>query len=552
MIAANYADAGIALRHLEGLAAATLVASSAAHAASLAAAEAAGRPILDELAATSLRGVSRPGRGARVRRLLPARRPRSTRSRRSASARGRPPAGRRSARRRDRRCRAAVDRARSPTSGRSRGCSPGRRPGSSSPAGSGSAPRSRRYAAAHGEAGIAALGRLYARWPFLASLLDNAELALARADLGVGRQYAALAGDAGDRSWAAIEAEYARTVAWLGRLTGRDRLLDDEPELRRRLGLRDPYVDSLSEMQVTLLAPPPRLPARRPGTRAAAPARPADRQRDRGRPPADRLTRLPSLLRDDDQVGRRSRRSRPCSSRRPRRPLEVGDRRLRAVAPDARLVAERRPSPSRRRPPRSSATSRRRPRSCRGRAGSSSGRRLRQVDDDGRVDEVLAEARAGGGPGPALSRSRPAAPRSSDRPRGSRRARLAMTASASGAARRSDAVAGARRDGAHAQRRRRGVGRPTRRPGPARSPPARGAQLRRPSGPSGGRDRHRSVPLFVVIGECSAKAARQRPVASIDQPVHGRHVSASRKATARPERSVRRSIRMSTSRRGER
>ena len=43
-------------------------------------------------------------------------------------------------------------------------------------------------------AAIATLARLYARWPFLASLVDNAELALARADLGVARQYAALAG----------------------------------------------------------------------------------------------------------------------------------------------------------------------------------------------------------------------------------------------------------------------------------------------------------------------------------------------------------------------
>ena len=44
-----------------------------------------------------------------------------------------------------------------------------------------------------------------------------------------------------------------RTVTWIGRVTGRDRLLDHDPELRRRLGLRDPYVDSLSELQVTLL-----------------------------------------------------------------------------------------------------------------------------------------------------------------------------------------------------------------------------------------------------------------------------------------------------------
>src|SRR5258706_16224037 len=53
VIAANYADAGIARRHLERLAAATLVASSAAHAAALATVEAAGGALLDELAATS-------------------------------------------------------------------------------------------------------------------------------------------------------------------------------------------------------------------------------------------------------------------------------------------------------------------------------------------------------------------------------------------------------------------------------------------------------------------------------------------------------------------
>jgi phosphoenolpyruvate carboxylase len=109
------------------------------------------------------------------------------------------------------------------------------------------------HAARHGDAGIAELGRLYERWPFLASLIDNAELALARADLGVARQYAALAGDPASGPWAAIESEYVRTVAWLGRLTGRPQLLEREPELRRRMGLRDPYVDSLSELQVTLL-----------------------------------------------------------------------------------------------------------------------------------------------------------------------------------------------------------------------------------------------------------------------------------------------------------
>ena len=261
VIAANYADPGIALRHLEGLAAATLVASSPAHAASLTAAETAGRPILDELAATSLAAyrdlVDAPGFVEFFRLATPIDEIATLRLGSRPAARGRagearaevvPPSTTRS----------IADLRAIPwvfAWSQARIELPGW-------FGLGAAIDA--YAAAHGAAGVAALSRLYPRWPFLASLLDNAELALARADLGVGRQYAALAGQVGVGPWAAIEAEYARTAAWLSRLTGRDRLLDDQPELRRRLGLRDPYVDSLSEMQVTLLA---RL-------RAAAPADP--------------------------------------------------------------------------------------------------------------------------------------------------------------------------------------------------------------------------------------------------------------------------------------
>jgi phosphoenolpyruvate carboxylase len=94
---------------------------------------------------------------------------------------------------------------------------------------------------------------LYGRWPFLASLVDNAELSLARADLGVGRQYAGLRRRRPGRVLDAIEAEYVRTVAWLGRVTGRDRLLDHDPELRRRLGLRGPVRRLAVGAQVTLL-----------------------------------------------------------------------------------------------------------------------------------------------------------------------------------------------------------------------------------------------------------------------------------------------------------
>jgi phosphoenolpyruvate carboxylase len=247
VIAANYADPGIALRHLEGLAAATLVASSPAHADAQASAEATGGPILDDLAATSRAAyemlVGAPGFVDFFRLATPIDEIASLRLGSRPAARGRageragpPPAA------------SIADLRAIPwvfAWSQSRIELPGW-------FGLGSALEA--HMAANGSRAIATIARLYGRWPFLASLVDNAELSLARADLGVGRQYAALAGSAGTPFWTTIEAEYVRTVAWLGRITGRDRLLDHDPELRRRLGLRDPYVDSLSELQVTLLS----------------------------------------------------------------------------------------------------------------------------------------------------------------------------------------------------------------------------------------------------------------------------------------------------------
>ena len=98
------------------------------------------------------------------------------------------------------------------------------------------------------------LGALYRRWPFFASVLDNAELSLAKADLGTFRRYADLAEGAEARAIRGmIEAEYARSIRLLLLVTGRDRLLAGHPTLARSIELRNPYVDALSAVQVELL-----------------------------------------------------------------------------------------------------------------------------------------------------------------------------------------------------------------------------------------------------------------------------------------------------------
>ena len=105
----------------------------------------------------------------------------------------------------------------------------------------------------HGEAGMADLAALHRRWPFFRGLLQNAEVALARSDLAVGRRYAALAGKDGTRLAERVEAEHARTVRLLLRILGRAALLDGVPALQRSIALRAPYLDPLNELQVLLL-----------------------------------------------------------------------------------------------------------------------------------------------------------------------------------------------------------------------------------------------------------------------------------------------------------
>jgi phosphoenolpyruvate carboxylase len=97
------------------------------------------------------------------------------------------------------------------------------------------------------------LASLYERWPFFRGLLQNAEVALARSDVAVGRRYAALAGSDGVELGDRVAAEYAQTARLLLRIGGRGALLDGVPALQRSLALRAPYLDPLNELQVLLL-----------------------------------------------------------------------------------------------------------------------------------------------------------------------------------------------------------------------------------------------------------------------------------------------------------
>ncbi len=107
-------------------------------------------------------------------------------------------------------------------------------------------------AAAESAAGIAELRRAYREWPLLATLLDNAEMSLAKTDRAIAARYLAL-GARPDLT-ARVLAEYDLTRRLVLAVTEHDRLLADRAVLSRAIVLRDPYVDALSYLQLRALS----------------------------------------------------------------------------------------------------------------------------------------------------------------------------------------------------------------------------------------------------------------------------------------------------------
>jgi phosphoenolpyruvate carboxylase len=108
-------------------------------------------------------------------------------------------------------------------------------------------------ALAHAEP--ARLREMYAGWPFVRAILDNAEMSLLKADMGIAALYAELMPD---RQLAAsvfdrIREEYARTRDAILGVTGHRELMDGDPIIQRSVQLRNPYVDPLNYLQVAML-----------------------------------------------------------------------------------------------------------------------------------------------------------------------------------------------------------------------------------------------------------------------------------------------------------
>ncbi len=102
---------------------------------------------------------------------------------------------------------------------------------------------------------LAVLESMYHRWPFWRTLIDNAQMILAKADMVIARLYADLVEDEKTRTtiFNRIDAEHKRTVDVILEITGQSMLLERSPVLLHSIQRRNPYVDPLSFIQLVLL-----------------------------------------------------------------------------------------------------------------------------------------------------------------------------------------------------------------------------------------------------------------------------------------------------------
>jgi phosphoenolpyruvate carboxylase len=96
---------------------------------------------------------------------------------------------------------------------------------------------------------------MYRSWPFMQATVDNAVLALAKADMYIAHHYADLEEepDIRQRCWSLIAAEHDRTRQALLDMVGGQELLATNPWFFSSIDARNPYIDPLNLIQVDLL-----------------------------------------------------------------------------------------------------------------------------------------------------------------------------------------------------------------------------------------------------------------------------------------------------------
>ena len=105
------------------------------------------------------------------------------------------------------------------------------------------------------DGGLRLLQEMYRSWAFFKAVIDNAQLDVAKADMGIAALYASLVEpvELREQFFGWIKAEHARSSNMIMRVTQQDDLLANMPAIQTSIQRRNPYVDPLNFMQVALL-----------------------------------------------------------------------------------------------------------------------------------------------------------------------------------------------------------------------------------------------------------------------------------------------------------
>ena len=101
--------------------------------------------------------------------------------------------------------------------------------------------------------GLPALIEMARDWAFFATLIDDVEMVLAKADLAIASGYSELAGDLHAQFFPRIRAEFEQSITSVLAIKGASELLSQDRRLALSIRLRNPYIDPLSLMQIRLL-----------------------------------------------------------------------------------------------------------------------------------------------------------------------------------------------------------------------------------------------------------------------------------------------------------
>ena len=108
---------------------------------------------------------------------------------------------------------------------------------------------------AQGAAAQAMLSEMYHDWLFFRTTIDNAQMSLAKADMGIAELYSSLVQDEAIRAriFAILKDEFDRTCRCICQIAGQQEILDHDPVLKKSIQLRNPYVDPLNYIQVEMI-----------------------------------------------------------------------------------------------------------------------------------------------------------------------------------------------------------------------------------------------------------------------------------------------------------